>query len=163
MCVLKIYLFIIHVCCIFKILPIFAIYPNFTSCAFLSDWTLKGETKRNLTKLAQLFLLSFSGYKHDRRLGHNLFEKWDPKLHLKYKNFLYDIREGSYEKKYLVSDLKNLINLKSLNRILPRFNHNFSSYEQFRRLGNVHSKVDILRNAWSSTQFLQSIWEPKYK
>ena len=29
----------------------------------------------------------FSGYKNARGLGHVSFEKWDPYLHLEYKNF----------------------------------------------------------------------------
>ena len=36
---------------------------------------LKGEPKKNLTKLPQQFLLNFSGQKHDRQLEHNSFEK----------------------------------------------------------------------------------------
>ena len=40
---------------------------NFTDLCF----KLKGETKK-LPKLLQQFLLNFSGYKHDRQLGHNL-------------------------------------------------------------------------------------------
>ena len=42
-------------------------------------------------------LLNFSAYKCARRLGHILFERWDPKLLLKYKTFLYDITEPRYK------------------------------------------------------------------
>ena len=41
----------------------------------LATFGSKGGVKKNLTKLARQFLLTFSGYKHDRQLEHNSFEK----------------------------------------------------------------------------------------
>ena len=50
------------------------------SCSFpYFDREEKKNTSQNL--------LNFSGYKHAKRLGHVSFEKWDPYLHLEYKNF----------------------------------------------------------------------------
>ena len=49
-----------------------------TLIPLIAPWQHKGCTKKNALKLAQQFLLNFSSYKHDRQLGHNSFEKWDP-------------------------------------------------------------------------------------
>ena len=50
-------------------------FENTGNVSVISTWKIKGGSKKNLTKLAQQFLLNFSGYKHDRQLGHNSFEK----------------------------------------------------------------------------------------
>ena len=53
-------------------------HTTMTLIPLIAPWQHKGCTKKNALKLAQQFLLNFSSYKHDRQLGHNSFEKWDP-------------------------------------------------------------------------------------
>ena len=48
--------------------------------------TLLKDGQKKTNKNSPQFLLNFSGHKHASRLGHKSFERWDPKLCLKYKN-----------------------------------------------------------------------------